>query len=59
MRALFSTATLTAETVQTAWRDPAMLAGYLELHIEQGPRLEHAGVPSASSAPSSAGAPSR
>ncbi|MEP7357433.1 MAG: Zn-dependent hydrolase [Anaerolineales bacterium] len=27
-----------------ARRDPAGLAGFLELHIEQGPRLEHAGV---------------
>src|SRR5437879_3527506 len=25
-------------------RDPASLPGYLELHIEQGPRLEHAGA---------------
>ena len=45
MRALFATATLTAAGVETARRDPATLAGYLELHIEQGPRLEHAGVP--------------
>ena len=28
-----------------AQRDPAELAAYLELHIEQGPRLERAGVP--------------
>ena len=28
-----------------ARRDPAELAAYLELHIEQGPRLERAGVP--------------
>lgn len=28
----------------TARRDPASLAGYLELHIEQGPRLYEAGV---------------
>jgi beta-ureidopropionase / N-carbamoyl-L-amino-acid hydrolase len=27
-----------------ARRDPTTLAGYLELHIEQGPRLEHDGV---------------
>jgi N-carbamoyl-L-amino-acid hydrolase len=27
-----------------ARRDPASLAGYLELHIEQGPRLEHEGL---------------
>ena len=24
--------------------DPATLAGFFELHVEQGPRLEHAGV---------------
>jgi hydantoinase/carbamoylase family amidase len=29
----------------SARRDPASLAGYLELHIEQGPVLERAGVP--------------
>jgi len=28
-----------------ARRDPAELAAYLELHIEQGPRLERAGLP--------------
>jgi len=28
-----------------ARRDPAQLAAYLELHIEQGPRLERAGLP--------------
>jgi allantoate deiminase len=28
-----------------AIRDPAELAAYLELHIEQGPRLERAGLP--------------
>ena len=28
-----------------ARRDPSELAAYLELHIEQGPRLENAGVP--------------
>ncbi len=28
-----------------AGRDPASLAGYLELHIEQGPRLERKGIP--------------
>jgi beta-ureidopropionase / N-carbamoyl-L-amino-acid hydrolase len=36
---------LTVESVQQARRLPSTLAGYLELHIEQGPRLEHAGVP--------------
>lgn len=36
---------LTPETVPAAARDPGTLAGYLELHIEQGPRLEHAGIP--------------
>lgn len=36
---------LTPASVTAAQRDPATLAGYLELHIEQGPRLEHAGVP--------------
>jgi len=29
----------------TARRDPKELAAYLELHIEQGPRLEQAGLP--------------
>jgi N-carbamoyl-L-amino-acid hydrolase len=29
----------------TTRRDPQALAGYLELHIEQGPRLERAGLP--------------
>jgi beta-ureidopropionase / N-carbamoyl-L-amino-acid hydrolase len=36
---------LTVESIQQACREPSTLAGYLELHIEQGPRLEHAGVP--------------
>lgn len=36
---------LTPAGIRTARRDPATLAGFLELHIEQGPRLEHAGVP--------------
>jgi N-carbamoyl-L-amino-acid hydrolase len=32
------------EGLVDARRDPATLAGYLELHIEQGPRLERAGA---------------
>ena len=28
-----------------AWRDPKSVHAYLELHIEQGPRLERAGIP--------------
>ncbi len=40
----FERAGLTDEGVLTARRDPATLAGYLELHIEQGPVLEQAGV---------------
>jgi hydantoinase/carbamoylase family amidase len=32
------------EGLTGARRDPATLAGYLELHIEQGPRLERAGA---------------
>ena len=35
---------LTEEGVLAARRDPASLAGYLELHIEQGPVLERAEV---------------
>ena len=35
---------LREELLAGARRDPATLAGYLELHIEQGPRLERAGV---------------
>ena len=35
---------LTEEGMLAARRDPASLAGYLELHIEQGPVLERAGV---------------
>ena len=35
---------LTEEGLLAARRDPATLAGYLELHIEQGPVLERAGV---------------
>lgn len=37
-------AELREEELANARRDPATLAGYLELHIEQGPRLEHAGA---------------
>ena len=36
---------LTEETLFTAGRDPASIAGYLELHIEQGRRLFELGVP--------------
>ena len=32
------------EGILAARRDPASLAGYLELHIEQGPVLEQAGI---------------
>jgi len=35
---------LTERGLLSAARDPASLAGYLELHIEQGPTLERAGV---------------
>jgi beta-ureidopropionase / N-carbamoyl-L-amino-acid hydrolase len=35
---------LSEEGVLAARRDPAGLAGFLELHIEQGPALERAGV---------------
>ncbi len=35
---------LTREGILKAQRDPSSLAGYLELHIEQGARLEEAGV---------------
>ena len=35
---------LTEESVRSAQRDPSSLAGYLELHVEQGSRLERAGV---------------
>jgi N-carbamoyl-L-amino-acid hydrolase len=31
--------------VFSARRDPRSVAGFLELHIEQGPRLYHAGIP--------------
>jgi len=35
---------LTEASILSARRDPHSLAGYLELHIEQGPRLFNAGV---------------
>jgi beta-ureidopropionase / N-carbamoyl-L-amino-acid hydrolase len=35
---------LAEDRLASARRDPATLAGYLELHIEQGPVLERAGV---------------
>ena len=35
---------LTERGVLGARRDPASLAGYLELHVEQGPVLERAGI---------------
>jgi N-carbamoyl-L-amino-acid hydrolase len=35
---------LSEQRLVDARRDPASLAGYLELHIEQGPRLERAGA---------------
>jgi beta-ureidopropionase / N-carbamoyl-L-amino-acid hydrolase len=35
---------LREERLHEARRDPATLAGYVELHIEQGPRLERAGA---------------
>ncbi|MBF0280125.1 MAG: Zn-dependent hydrolase [SAR324 cluster bacterium] len=34
---------LTPEAIRTARRSPQSLAGFLELHIEQGPQLEKAG----------------
>jgi N-carbamoyl-L-amino-acid hydrolase len=40
----FDQAGLTEQGVLSAGRDPQSLAGYLELHIEQGSRLEKAGV---------------
>ncbi len=33
---------LTVDSILTAFRDPASLAGFVELHIEQGKRLEEA-----------------
>ena len=35
---------LTREGILCAKRDPGTLAGYLEVHIEQGPRLAQAGI---------------
>ena len=35
---------LTEEGILAARRDPGTIAGYLELHVEQGPVLEQAGV---------------
>jgi N-carbamoyl-L-amino-acid hydrolase len=35
---------LTVESVVDARREPAGIAGFVELHIEQGPQLEEAGV---------------
>jgi N-carbamoyl-L-amino-acid hydrolase len=35
---------LTHESILAARRDPSQLAGYLELHVEQGSRMEKAGV---------------
>src|SRR4051794_229932 len=35
---------LTNEGIVGARRDPESLAGYLELHVEQGPVLEHEGI---------------
>jgi hydantoinase/carbamoylase family amidase len=36
---------LTPDGIRAARRRAETLAGFLELHIEQGPRLEHAGLP--------------
>ena len=41
---LMSRAGLTERGVVSCGRDPQKYAGYLELHIEQGPRLEQAGA---------------
>ena len=41
----FARAGLTEDELSLAQRAPSTLAGYLELHIEQGPRLLNAGVP--------------
>ncbi len=38
-------ANLTPQSILSASRDPRTLAGYLELHIEQGPELEKNDVP--------------
>jgi len=44
LRSGMARAGLTEDGILDARRDPATLAGYLELHIEQGPRLERTGV---------------
>ncbi|MCP4424464.1 MAG: Zn-dependent hydrolase [Chloroflexi bacterium] len=36
---------LAPEAIAAAQRDPTTLAGFIELHIEQGPQLERANVP--------------
>lgn len=43
-RAALEEAGLNPESILSARREPGSLAGYLELHIEQGPRLEQAGA---------------
>ncbi len=43
-RAGLDRAGLTPESILGARRDPASLAGYVEVHIEQGTRLENAGL---------------
>lgn len=45
LEAALARAGLHEDTLLDARRDPNTLAGYLELHIEQGPRLEKADVP--------------
>jgi beta-ureidopropionase / N-carbamoyl-L-amino-acid hydrolase len=42
--AALSSVGLSPDTVLTARRDPESLLGYLEVHIEQGSRLEEAGI---------------
>jgi N-carbamoyl-L-amino-acid hydrolase len=44
LTAAFAGAGLSDDGLLAARRDPSTLAGYLELHIEQGPVLERAGV---------------
>lgn len=44
-RAALSRAGMDSRSVCNARRDPETLAGYLELHIEHGTRLERAGIP--------------
>lgn len=36
---------LSEVSILSAHRDPSSVAGFLELHIEQGPQLYHAGIP--------------